>query len=138
MPIRIELGPRDLSAGNFVLTMRTGSKSEISLEEAEKSVLDSLEELADDLRQRAKSLVFEKVKPFPFVNLDYDESDSSSIESGIVYEIAFEGNDSDAEFLEKKTGLTLLGECDEDFAQETNCLVTGNLTKKKQHMARMY
>ena len=138
VPIRIELGPRDLSAGKFVLTLRTGSKSEISIDEAEKSVLESLEGLAEDLRQRAKSLVSDKVQPFPFDNLDYDVSQGSSIENGIVYQIAFEGNDSDAELLEKKTGLTLLGECDDEFPEERNCLITGKATKRMQHIARMY
>ena len=138
VPIRLELGPRDLSAGNVVLTLRTGSKFEISIEEAEKSVLESLEGLAEDLRQRAKSLVSDKVQPFPFDNLDYDVSQESSIENGIVYQIAFEGNDSDAELLEKKTGLTLLGECDDEFPEERNCLITGKATKKMQHIARMY
>ena len=138
VPIRLELGPRDLSAGNVVLTLRTGSKFEISIEEAEKSVLESLEGLAEDLRQRAKSLVSNKVQPFPFDNLNYDVSQESLIENGIVYQIAFEGNDSDAEFLEKKTGLTLLGECDDEFPEERNCLITGKATKKMQHIARMY
>ena len=138
VPIRLELGPRDLSAGNVVLTLRTGSKFEISIEEAEKSVLESLEGLAEDLRQRAKSLVSDKVQPFPFDNLNYDGSQESSIENGIVYQIAFEGNDSDAEFLEKKTGLTLLGECDDEFPEERNCIITGKATKKMQHIARMY
>ena len=138
VPIRLELGPRDLSAGNVVLTLRTGSKFEISIEEAGKSVLESLEGLAEDLRQRAKSLVSDKVQPFPFDNLNYDDSQESSIENGIVYQIAFEGNDSDAEFLEKKTGLTLLGECDDEFPEERNCIITGKATKKMQHIARMY
>ncbi len=138
VPIRLELGPRDLSAGNVVLNLRTGSKFEISIEEAEKSVLESLEGLAEDLRQRAKSLVSDKVQPFPFVNLDYDDSQESSIENGIVYQIAFQGNDSDAEFLEKKTGLTLLGECVDEFPEERNCIITGKATKKMQHIARMY
>ena len=138
VPIRLELGPRDLSAGNVVLTLRTGSKFEISIEEAEKSVLESLEGLAEDLRQRAKSLVSDKVQPFPFDNLNYDDSQESSIENGIVYQIAFEGNDSDAEFLEKKTGLTLLGECVDEFPEERNCIITGKATKKMQHIARMY
>ena len=138
VPIRLELGPRDLSAGNVVLNSRTGSKFEISLEEAEKSVLESLEGLAEDLRQRAKSLVSNKVQPFPFDNLNYDDSQESPIENGIVYQIAFEGNDSDAEFLEKKTGLTLLGECDDEFPEERNCIITGKATKKMQHIARMY
>ena len=138
VPIRLELGPRDLSAGNVVLNSRTGSKFEISIEEAEKSVLESLEGLAEDLRQRAKSLVSDKVQPFPFDNLNYDDSQESPIENGIVYQIAFEGNDSDAEFLEKKTGLTLLGECDDEFPEERNCIITGKATKKMQHIARMY
>ena len=138
VPIRLELGPRDLSAGNVVLTLRTGSKFEISIEEAEKSVLESLEGLAEDLRQRAKSLVSDKVQPFPFDNLNYDDSQESSIENGIVYQIAFQGNDSDAEFLEKKTGLTLLGECVDEFPEERNCIITGKATKKMQHIARMY
>ena len=138
VPIRLELGPRDLSAGNVVLNLRTGSKFEISIEEAEKSVLESLEGLAEDLRQRAKSLVSDKVQPFPFDNLDYDDSQESSIENGIVYQIAFQGNDSDAEFLEKKTGLTLLGECVDEFPEERNCIITGKATKKMQHIARMY
>ncbi len=138
VPIRIELGPRDLSAGQFVLTLRTGSKSEISIDEAENYVLESLEELAEDLRQKAKSLVSDKVKPFPFDNLDYYKPQESSIESGLVYEIAFEGNDSDAEFLEKKTGLTLLGECDDDFSEERKCIVTGESTFKRCFIARMY
>ena len=138
VPIRLELGPRDLSAGNVVLILRTGSKFEISIEEAEKYVLESLEGLAEDLRQRAKSLVSDKVQPFPFDNLNYDDSQESSIENGIVYQIAFEGNDSDAEFLEKKTGLTLLGECDDEFPEERNCIITGKATKKMQHIARMY
>ena len=138
VPIRLELGPRDLSAGNVVLTLRTGSKFEISIEEAEKSILESLEGLAEDLRQRAKSLVSDKVQPFPFDNLDYDDSQESSIENGIVYQIAFQGNDSDAEFLEKKTGLTLLGECVDEFPEERNCIITGKATKKMQHIARMY
>ena len=138
VPIRLELGPRDLSAGNVVLNIRTGSKFEISIEEAEKSVLESLEGLAEDLRQRAKSLVSDKVQPFPFDNLNYDDSQESSIENGIVYQIAFQGNDSDAEFLEKKTGLTLLGECVDEFPEERNCIITGKATKKMQHIARMY
>ena len=138
VPIRLELGPRDLSAGNVVLTLRTGSKFEISIEEAEKYVLESLEGLAEDLRQRAKSLVSDKVQPFPFDNLNYDDSQESSIENGIVYQIAFQGNDSDAEFLEKKTGLTLLGECVDEFPEERNCIITGKATKKMQHIARMY
>ena len=55
-----------------------------------------------------------------------------------VYEIAFDGTDSDAEILEKSTGLTLLGEADEPFSNPVPCAITGKLTTRRQHIARMY
>ena len=67
-----------------------------------------------------------------------NQSIQDSIEDGIVYEIAFEGNDSDAEFLEKKTGLTLLGVSDQEFSKKRTCIVTGNSTVNRCYIARMY
>ncbi len=72
------------------------------------------------------------------INLDSKDELGSIIDDGIVYEIAFDGNDSDAEFIERETGLTLLGECDDPFAEPRKCLVTHNPTTKKQYIARMY
>jgi hypothetical protein len=95
-------------------------------------------EISDELRNRANSLVSDLVQEFPIENLDSKDNLDSIIDDGIVYEIAFDGNDSDAEFLERKTGLTLLGECDDPFAEPRNCLVTHNPTTKKQYIARMY
>ena len=54
------------------------------------------------------------------------------------YELAFDGSDSDAEILEKSTGLTLLGESDIPFPEPIPCAVTGKATTRRQHIARMY
>ena len=97
-----------------------------------------LDDISEELRNRATSLVSNLIQDFPIQDLRNSESIQDSIEDGIVYEIAFEGNDSDAELLEKKTGLTLLGECDDEFPEERNCLITGKATKRMQHIARMY
>ena len=78
------------------------------------------------------------IQEIPIENLDNQDNTDSQVTDGVVYEIAFDGNDSDAETLEKKTGLTLLGECDEPFDEPRNCLVTGNKTTKRQYIARMY
>ena len=97
-----------------------------------------LDNISNELRNRASSLMSDLVRTFPMDSISEDQTIESLIEDGIVYEIPFNGNDSDAEFLEKKTGLTLLGECDDSYAKERKCIVTGESTFKRCFMARMY
>ena len=137
-PIRVELGPRDLKSGKCIATLRTGGKVEIDLEGAPMRVSEMLSGISDELRNRANSIVSRLVQDFPFGSLADQDNGDSIVEDGIVYEIAFDGSDSDAELLEKKTGLTLLGECDEPYSEPRECLVTGNQTTKRQYIARMY
>ena len=137
-PIRVELGPRDLKSSKCIATLRTGGKVEVDLDGAPTKIRTLLSEISDELRKRANSVVSDLVQEFPIENLDPKEEHDSIVSDGIVYEIAFDGNDSDAELLEKKTGLTLLGECDESFEEPRKCLVTGKSTTKKQYIARMY
>ena len=138
VPIRVELGPRDLKAGRCIVHLRTGGKEEIPLAGLSTKVRDLLDSVSDELRRRSDSVFSALVSPFPEGNTNTDSPLDAKITEGIVYEIAFDGNDSDAEKLEKKTGLTLLGECDIDFEEVRPCVVTGKLTTKRQHIARMY
>ena len=137
-PIRVELGPRDLKSKKCIVTLRTGGKVEVDLEGAAAEISAMLSGISEELRNRANSVVSDLVKEFPIENLDAEDNLDSIIDDGIVYEISFDGTDSDAELLEKKTGLTLLGECDAHFTEQRNCLVTGKKTTKKQYIARMY
>ena len=57
---------------------------------------------------------------------------------GHIYEVAFDGSDADAETLEKTTGLAILGDAMEPFADDQQCIVTGKTTRRRQHIARMY
>ena len=118
--------------------MRTGGKSEINLEDAPQKIIEMLDVLSDELRNRASSMISDLVKPFPLETISEDLNLRSIIDDGIVYEIAFNGNDSDAEFLEKRLGLTLLGKCDESFDKERKCIVTGESTFNRCFIARMY
>ena len=102
-------------------------------------VSDALDSLADELRLRANRNLENLVKPLPPLvgeegNLEFAEQ----FEDGIVYEVAFDSNDSDAEILEKLTGMTLLGDCDDAFDEPRNCAITGKLTQRRQYIARMY
>ena len=138
VPIRVELGPRDLKSKKCIVTLRTGGKVEVDLEGAAAEISAMLSGISEELRNRANSVVSDLVKEFPIEKLDAEDNLDSIIDDGIVYEISFDGTDSDAELLEKKTGLTLLGECDAHFTEQRNCLVTGKKTTKKQYIARMY
>ena len=137
-PLRVELGPRDLASGKCIVSLRTGGKVEISLDDAPNKIFELLDSVSDELRLRAEKLVSELVKPFPLERISDAESFEDEIEDGIVYELPFSGNDSDAEILEKKTGLTLLGESDCEFDSEKPCVITGNLTSKRQFVSKMY
>jgi len=99
----------------------------------------ALDSLADELRLRANQNLEDLVKPLPSLvgeegNLEF----AGQIEEGIVYEVAFDGNDSDAEVLEKLTGMTLLGDCEDSFKEPRVCVITGKSTRRRQYIARMY
>ncbi|MDB4602557.1 proline--tRNA ligase [Euryarchaeota archaeon] len=138
-PIRLELGPRDLDANKCVLSLRTGGKIEVDLENLSETINQHLDDISETLLDRSSNNISELVQKFPGIS----SSDSgwklnSPIEDGIVYELAFDGNDADAEVLEKITGLALLGDCVEPYSESIPCAVTGKLTTRKQHLARMY
>jgi prolyl-tRNA synthetase len=138
-PIRLELGPRDIDSGNCVITERTGNKYEAKLVDIEDSVNAALDSVSDELRKRANESFANLVKELPdIINSDNGYELSSPLSDGTVYSFPFCGNDSDAEVLEKLSGLTMLGECVDQYPEPRNCVITGNLTTNKQHIARMY
>ena len=139
VPIRLELGPRDIDSGNCIISERTGSKYEAPISNIVKSVNTALISVAEELRNRATMHFSELVSELPEISKDQEGFRfSSSIEDGKVYSFPFCGSDSDAEILEKLSGLTMLGECAEEYEEARNCVMTGIPTTKKQHLARMY
>lgn len=139
VPIRLEFGPRDLAENKCVLSLRTGGKIEASLENLSETIFENLKMISGQLLERSSTHMSNLVKKFPGFESTKDGLKlSSPLEDGIVYELAFDGNDADAELLEKSTGLTLLGDSVEPYSEPEKCVVTGKLTTRKQHIARMY
>ena len=139
VPLRIELGPRDLESGQFVITLRTGGKENHEANELLDVVSNSLLETEIELRARAKVHMQKFVCEFPGIRqTDIGWELVSELEDDKVYELAFDGNDSDAEVLERATGLTFLGDCVEVYSEPRPCAVSGRMTTRKQHLARMY
>ena len=139
VPIRLELGPRDIDSGSFVITERTGKKYEANLANLEESIVTALDSVSNELRERANKVFNSLVVELPDIIKSEDGHDfSSPLNDGTVYSFPFCGNDSDAEVIEKLSGLTMLGECVDKYSEPRNCIITGKQTTNKHHMARMY
>ena len=139
VPLRLELGPRDLKSGQFVLSMRTGGKASHDVNDLLNVISDSLDSTESELRNRAAVHMENLVLDFPGIEQSSDGWKlTKPLQDGKVYQLAFDGNDSDAEILEKATGLTFLGDCIDSYSEPQPCAVTGRMTTRKQHLARMY
>ena len=60
------------------------------------------------------------------------------LEEGYVYEMAFDGNDAEAEMIEKETGFSFLGESTSPYSKERGCIVSGKFTNKRVFLAKTY
>ncbi len=130
VPLRLEIGPRDVEKGTAFAARRTGGKEPIPLDDISNAVRSQLSLVQDELQQRSHSHVKDCVIRM--------ESLDQEIMDGHIYEVAFDGTDADAEKLEKTTGLAILGDAMEPFAEDEICIVTGKTTRRRQHIARMY
>jgi len=139
VPIRLELGPRDLASNQCTLSLRTGGKTEVPIEGISSSISQCLETVSEELRNRSHAQASELIRTFPGVTQSTAGWQlDGPLEDDIIYELAFDGNDADAEVLEKLTGLTLLGDCVPPYPESIPCAVTGKPTTRRQHLARMY
>tara|TARA_B100000965_G_scaffold393461_1_gene404382 strand:- start:803 stop:2299 length:1497 start_codon:yes stop_codon:yes gene_type:complete len=130
VPLRLDIGPRDVENGNAFAARRTGGKQPIPLSDIESSVRSELAEIQATLvglSEEHRNSIVRSVS-----NLNELEGENA------IFEVAFCGTDADAEILEKSSGLTLLGEALEPFGEARPCIVTGEMTTMRQHLARMY
>ena len=139
VPIRIELGPRDLQSNSFMCVKRTGEKSSCSLDDLLSSVRKELDSVNKQMKENAKSHFNGHIKKMP--NLKITGSTISleeDLEDGYVYEMAFDGNDAEAEMIEKETGFSFLGESTSSYSKERRCIVSGKPTNKRVFLAKTY
>ena len=139
VPLRIELGPRDLQSNSFMCARRTGEKSSCSLDELLSSVREELDLVDKNMKENAKSHFNNHIKKMPNLkitgsNISFEED----LEDGYVYEMAFNGNDAEAEMIEKETGFSFLGESTSPYSKERECIVSGKPTNKRVFLAKTY
>ncbi len=130
VPLRLDIGPRDVRAGTASAARRTGGRSELPIEDIVTAVRSELSEVAAELRRRAAEHHDSSIRSLDDISAVSDD--------GIILEVAFDSNDTDAEGLERSTGMTLLGEAVKPFDEARPCIVTGRPTTRRQHLAKMY
>jgi len=129
VPLRLDIGPRDIENDSAFAARRTGGKEPLPLPDIANECKRVLSEIADELRTRADQHTANVV--VPLTSLD-------DVEDGKIYEMAFDGTDSHAETIERTTGLSFLGDATEPYAEERNCFMSGKPTNRRVLLAKTY
>ena len=140
VPLRLELGPRDLASGECVLAPRTGGKDSVPLAGATEAVKEALEAVAAELRKRTEKANNTCIHVLPPLTRSATGrlSLAEPVEPGRIYEIPFDGSDAEAAMVEELTGHSFLGDAREPFAKARKCVVSGKSTNRRVWLARSY
>jgi len=129
VPLRLDIGPRDIENNSAFAARRTGGKEPLLLDNIVQECNRVLSEIADELRTRAAAHTENVVIPL---------TDLEDIEDGKIYEMAFDGTDAHAETIERTTGLSFLGDSTDAYGEEKPCFMSGKMTTRRVILAKTY
>ena len=129
VPLRLDIGPRDIENNSAFAARRTGGKEPLPLDNIVDECNRVLAEIADELRTRAAAHTENVVIPL---------TDLESVEDGKIYEMAFDGTDAHAETIERTTGLSFLGDSTDSYGEEKPCFMSGKMTTRRVILAKTY
>ena len=129
VPLRLDIGPRDIENNTAFAARRTGGKEPLHLNHIADECKRVLSEIADELRTRAAAHTENVV--IPLTNLE-------AVEDGKIYEMAFDGTDAHAETIERSTGLSFLGDSTDPYGEEKPCFMSGKMTTRRVILAKTY
>ena len=139
VPLRLDIGPRDIAQGTAYAALRTGGKEPLDIENIVELCNSKLDEISTELRRRSFEHMNDVMVPLPmFVENEGDWSMDGEIVDGKIYEMPFDGSDAHAEVIERLTGLTFLGDSIDDYTDEMPCHMTGKMTKRRVILAKTY
>ena len=139
IPLRLDIGPRDMAQGTAFAALRTGGKEPLDVNKIAELCHAKLSEISDELRKRSMEHMTDVMIRLPdFENNDGQWIMKGEIKDGKIYEMPFEGTDAHAEIIEKQTGLTFLGDSVDEYESPTPCHLTGKMTKRRVILAKTY
>ena len=104
VPLRLELGPRDLDAGKVMAVKRTGGKDSIRLASVKEDTARVLGEITDALRARAEKHTESRLCPVNSL-----DSLSTTLDAGNVAVVSWCGTRECGDLIEAKTNASILG-----------------------------
>jgi len=133
VPIRIEIGPRDIKNGVAVLARRDGKKLTVTLDDLKTTILAEAEDLTEAMQARASAFLESKVK-------DCETLEEARVQTAAgVARVGWCGSEECGHRIEDEVGAAVLGE--PWRAQETyqgSCIACGARTEKCALLARQY
>lgn len=134
VPVRLELGPRDLEKGQVVVVRRdTGEKEFMSQDEAIAKFGELMTTIQSDLYEKAKAFREENTHLVD----DYETFKSSLEEKGGFYLAHWDGTDETEAKVQAETKATIRAIPFGD-TEEGKCMVTGKPSKQRVVFAKAY
>ncbi|MHC1626538.1 MAG: proline--tRNA ligase [Methanoculleaceae archaeon] len=103
VPLRLEIGPRDLDRGEVVAVTRYGKKTAVPIDGCPDAIPRLLDEFTVEVRERAVTSVGARIR-----RADTLEEAAEIVQNGCAI-VPWCGSTSCAEIIEKETGASLLG-----------------------------
>ncbi|MCS6768554.1 MAG: proline--tRNA ligase [Candidatus Nitrosocaldus sp.] len=135
VPLRVEVGPRDVKQGKAVLARRdTGSKAVVG----DEGLLDMVEEVLEDIQHSLYSRAQEFLRSHTFHADSYDEF-KAHIEHGFVKAYWCGSGECEAR-MKEETGadIRVIPFDQEDVAKDGSCIYCGKGAKSIAYFARAY
>jgi prolyl-tRNA synthetase len=132
VPIRLEIGPKDIEKGVVTLARRDGIKKTVIMDDLLESVLNDANELHLFLHDKANNFMEARVKNAYSINEAIEQT-----KQGVAI-VPWCGQDGCGHFLEDQVAANLLGEPQDKQFSEAPCAVCGVLTVIRTYMARQY
>lgn len=135
VPVRIDVGPRDMAAGSCVLARRdTGEKVTIQLDEVVSKMPALLVEIQAQMLARAEQYLAEHISEAS----DLDEMVRILDGKGGFVKAPWGGTELDEKKIQDKTKATIRVVSDEKLATPQKCIFTGKDTDTIVYFARAY
>ena len=139
VPIRLDFGARDMESNTIMCSSRIGGKISINLDNLENDIDEIIKEIHQKMVENANIRLDEAIQKLPDLIFDNKEWKlSKDLEEDKIYWTIFDGNDSDAETIEKLTGLSFLGDALDKSSEELECCITKKKTFRKVFLAKTY
>ena len=139
VPLRIEIGPRDLANNSVMCAKRTGEKTSQALDNIVETINNQLELIGDEMMSNSLEHFNSHIQKLPNFTVDGNKLIfDTPIQTDMVYEFAFAGNDAEAEMIEKSTDLSFLGDSTKLYDKEIPCVMTGTPTNRRIYLSKTY